>query len=168
MVGKRGSLEERFWPKVLKKEPNECWLWQANKNNMGYGMIRFGGKIDKVLAHRVSYFLRNGPISDEICVLHRCDTPACVNPDHLFLGTKKDNNDDMTRKGRRRWGHNPLYPPPIHRGEAANSAKLTEAQVLEIRALMAAGATGPQMAIKFGIARSTANRIKRRFGWKHI
>lgn len=168
MVGKRGSLEERFWPKVLKLGPDDCWLWQANKNNMGYGMIRFGGSIEKKLAHRVSYILENGLIADDICVLHRCDTPACVNPKHLFLGTKHENVLDMISKGRKvvRW--NPNNRPPIKRGSAHGESKLTEEQVLEMRDLMAHGATGPQMAKKYGIDRHTATHIRARKAWKHI
>lgn len=97
MVGKRGTLEERFWTKVQQTEG--CWLWTASKNNKGYGKLTLSSG-QKKLAHRVSYEIAYGKISDSICVLHKCDTPLCVRPDHLFLGTKADNNADMKVKGR--------------------------------------------------------------------
>ena len=168
MVGKRGTLEERFWPKVLKGAEKECWLWQANKNNMGYGMIQSLEYGRKILAHRASFIIKNGPIKDDICVLHRCDTPSCVNPNHLFLGTKLENNKDRDAKGRTRYGHNPLYPPPIFRGEDANSSKLTNTKVLEMRDLMSRGATTREMVVRYGIERSTVKRIRNRRTWKHI
>src|SRR5688572_21396248 len=99
MVGKRGSLQERFEAKVLKTAG--CWRWLATKNNKGYGMIGINAAIGKRLAHRVSYELYVGPIPDGLCVLHHCDNPECTRPDHLFLGTKKDNMADMDAKGRR-------------------------------------------------------------------
>lgn len=98
MVGKRAPLAERFWAKVRKTE--SCWLWTGCANNKGYALIRPSGTEPKKLVHRISYIMAYGPISDAVCVLHRCDTPLCVRPDHLFLGTKADNNQDMKTKGR--------------------------------------------------------------------
>lgn len=98
MVGKRGSLTFRFWPKVNKTET--CWLWTANKNNQGYGLIYSLEADRKLLAHRVSWELANGPIPEGMCVLHQCDVPLCVNPSHLFLGTLAENMIDKERKGR--------------------------------------------------------------------
>ena len=76
-----------------------CWNWKASFHRDGYGFFRFEGKMQ--LAHRVSYKLFKGPIPEKMYICHTCDNPACINPSHLFLGTQKDNMDDMKRKGRR-------------------------------------------------------------------
>jgi hypothetical protein len=93
------DLNIRFWNKVNKTK--KCWEWLATKNNKGYGRIQVNGK--SRLAHRISYGLKNGEIPRGLEVLHKCDNPLCVNPKHLFLGTHKDNLQDMAKKGR--WGN---------------------------------------------------------------
>ncbi len=99
------SLEERFWSKVDipldddgKPDKEECWLWKASVNSDGYGHLGISGKTVK--AHRVAFCLENGDFDGTKCVLHRCDTPRCCNPEHLWLGTIKDNNQDCIKKGR--------------------------------------------------------------------
>lgn len=86
---------ERFWSKVRKTA--YCWLWTASCRDTGYGQIRVNKR--SVKAHRFSWELANGPIPLGLCVLHKCDTPACVRPDHLFIGTQQDNMKDMHNKG---------------------------------------------------------------------
>ena len=86
----------RFWAKVCKT--NGCWTWTASKNPHGYGQIRLSGKL--TLAHRVSWTIHNGVIPEGLFVLHICDNPPCVRPDHLFLGTQKDNIRDAVAKKR--------------------------------------------------------------------
>lgn len=87
-------------------EPNTgCWLWEGSTGNSGYGKLRVGHSQD-YSAHRISFLAFNGPISKGLCVLHKCDVRICVNPDHLFLGTKKQNSQDMVRKGR---NHSPQW-----------------------------------------------------------
>src|SRR3990167_5235797 len=120
-IYKRKSLEERFWEKVNTKNDRGCWYWIANKNNKGYGQTSLNGKW--LLAHRVSWEIHNGKIPEGLCVLHKCDTPLCVNPKHLWLGTQKDNIRDAIKKQR------------ILVGEINRSAKLTTNQVKTIREL---------------------------------
>lgn len=98
-----------FWSRVNKQNADECWLWTGFVDKGGYGKFKVGDyrveKIKSILAHRFSWELANGPIprgksSHDYCILHRCDTPACVNPKHLFLGSQEDNIRDMIKKGR--------------------------------------------------------------------
>lgn len=98
----KASLEDRFWAKVDKRGSDECWLWTGSLTRSGgYGQIARTRKEGPVRANRVSYELANGQILEGMCVLHECDIPACVNPAHLFLGTRGDNCQDMGRK--KRW-----------------------------------------------------------------
>lgn len=104
LTGKRfsGPAEQRFWNYV--DASGSCWIWTGSKTDAGYGTHWTDDK-KLVGAHRYSYELHNGPIKDGLFVCHRCDNPPCVNPGHLFLGTAKDNAEDMVRKGRNRNGH---------------------------------------------------------------
>lgn len=94
---KAATPEGRFWQKV-EKTKGGCWNWVAAKNNCGYGLTHFDGK--RISAHRLSFQLANGVIPGGMQVLHRCDNRACVNPEHLFLGSNRDNMLDMLAKGR--------------------------------------------------------------------
>lgn len=146
--------KERFWPKVQKTET--CWLWTASANEQGYGRMTVNGK--GVAAHRYSYELAYGPIPDGLNVLHRCDRPACVRPDHLFVGTQADNVVDMVTKGRQRcpkgeehyWRKHPEFF--LLKGQNNPHAKLTDEQVLEIRRRYAeGGVTQVQLGKEYGV-----------------
>jgi len=92
---------ERFWPYVEKRGPDDCWLWVGCVNERGYGKFGGGGSAKRSMyAHRFIYEEIRGPLPEGACVLHRCDTPRCVNPAHLFLGTRGDNFNDAVWKGR--------------------------------------------------------------------
>lgn len=97
------GLLARFWPKVDRRGPLECWPWTASSlTTYGYGHIRLTSSRRKVLSHRLAYELANGPIPDGLKVLHECDNPPCCNPAHLFLGTHLANARDRDSKGRQR------------------------------------------------------------------
>lgn len=99
-VSKKGVLNVRLFWLNAAKQPNGCWLWRGAPNGPeGYGRVRVAGRIQYV--HRVAWSMARGPIPPDLCVCHRCDTPLCVNPAHLFLGTVRDNNLDRIAKGRR-------------------------------------------------------------------
>ncbi len=115
-------LADRFWAKVDRRGPDECWLWTGATNGRNYGKIGLGRQVDGTeLAHRVSWKLHNGPIPEGMQVCHHCDVRYCVNPRHFFLGTSSDNHQDMVQKDRHT------------RGERSATAKITEAQAIEIR-----------------------------------
>lgn len=99
------SARDHFNKYLVPGSLNECWLWTGWQDGKGYGMLEIGSKRDgtrrRVLAHRLSYELNVGPIPPGMEICHRCDTPLCCNPSHLYIGTHFENMADMTRKGRR-------------------------------------------------------------------
>ncbi|HEV8448623.1 MAG TPA: HNH endonuclease signature motif containing protein [Gemmatimonadaceae bacterium] len=95
------SLARRFFAKTVPEPNSGCLLWTASAHVNGYGRFAISKRIQE-RAHRVAWLIRHGEIPNGLCVLHRCDVPACVNVDHLFLGTLADNNADMMAKGRNR------------------------------------------------------------------
>jgi HNH endonuclease len=98
-VKTRGPLSVRFWRKV--NQTGACWIWGGAINNKGYGCIGSGGRgRTNLLAHRVSWEINKGQIPDDMIVMHICDNPPCVNPEHLRLGSMRDNQKDMMTKGR--------------------------------------------------------------------
>lgn len=98
------SLEARFWARVKQDAGDACWLWTGSRQSpVRYGRLLVEGQ--RVYAHRFSWILHYGMIPDGLYVLHQCDTPPCVRPDHLFLGTHSDNMQDMRSKGRQRITH---------------------------------------------------------------
>lgn len=157
----RMSLEDRFWSKVQCGDG--CWLWTKSVGRKGYGEFSSGGKHGgSRLAHRVAWELTFGPIPDGLWVLHRCDNPPCVRPDHLFLGDVLANNRDMWSKGRAR----PSSVLP--RGERHAHHKLTEAIVREARRRHAGGETNAWLAHEFKVSTSTMLAALKRKTWQHV
>ena len=146
-------MEARFVAKIDKNGENGCWIWTASTRH-GYGQFCIDGKIWK--ANRVAYKLWKGEIPDGLLVRHKCDVPTCVNPEHLEVGTQQDNMDDMVRAGRQ----NKL------KGETNGGAKLTEAQVLDIR--LRKGQTQVELAREFGISKTQICNIRNGKRWKHL
>lgn len=143
-------------------DPDSCWLWQGHIGQHGYGL--FGIKGSTYKAHRVSFFLANGRINDDLLVLHRCDVRACVNPAHLFQGTPKDNSQDAALKGR----STKLY------GEQNGKAKLTARKVRSIRRMLQAVANGKlkmfqyQIASHHGVSPATVSYLKNGGRWDKL
>lgn len=133
-------------------EPNSgCVLWMLSTAQFGYGIIVH--KYKRLMAHRVSWEVNRGPIPTGLRVLHKCDVPACINPDHLFLGTDADNRADKKNKKRHSFG------------EAHGCAKLTENAVREIRT---ASGSSAAVGAKFGVSSSQVRRIRLGEAWAHL
>lgn len=175
-----GPLEERFWNYVNKVSPTpanpttSCWLWTGSTNRAGYGRIGFhqDGRNYRELAHRVSWRLAHGADAGDLNVCHHCDTPACVNPDHLFLGTQDDNLKDAARKKRMAAGDRHglrKHPECSAKGERSGQAKLTEAQVLRLRRQYSDGGVSyGDLAREYGVAHGTIAGIIQRRRWRHL
>jgi len=153
------SIETRFWRKV--QIGGGCWEWQGSRStNMGHGVIRNGprGGSHQTGAHRVSWELHFGPIPEGLDVLHTCDNPPCVRPDHLYLGTQADNNRDRDLRGR----HKAL------RGSANGRASMTEETVTEMRQRYAAGEGPLAIARALGVSYAAAYPAIKGKTWKHV
>ena len=148
-------LRNRFESKIEKVTESGCWIWVAGLHHSGYGVFSVNGKSKR--ANRVSYEIYKGEIPDGLCVCHACDVPACVNPDHLFLGTHAENIADREKKNRRE--------PKQLRGEQTYNHKLTEKQAKEIKSMVG---THQEIANKYGVSLTAVTRIKNGNSWRHI
>lgn len=151
-------LTKRLLAKYIPEPMSGCWLWEGAHRKNEYGTM-WNGKAHEN-SHRLSYRLLVGPIPDGLWVLHRCDNPACINPDHLFVGTQSDNLKDCVRKGR--------HHPASLKGIANHKAKLTEAQVLEIRQIPRVMGALAKAAKIYGVPRERLCAIRNGRGWKHL
>lgn len=159
----RSDAEALFWTYATKGDG--CWTWTGPKARLGYGLFSFSGW-RKLPAHRVAFSFTNSPPPSDLCACHRCDNPSCVNPSHLFLGTKRDNTQDMIRKGRAKLGQ---YCSGSLVGELNPAAKLTEAQVRAIREEYATGGMSqPKLAKKYGVWLNVIWLIIHRRKWNHV
>lgn len=150
------TLKERFLAKVSTEPNTGCWLWQGFVNPGGYGVISMPGKKSRS-AHRIAWNLYRGEIPNGLMVCHRCDVRACVNPEHLFLGTVAENAEDMKRKGRSR------------AGERNSRARLTAEQVRSIRSLLAGGKISlRELAQRFQVSYATVSAIKTGRIWRDV
>jgi hypothetical protein len=157
---RRRPIDERFWSLVERRGPDECWLWTAATDRYGYGVISesLGSRSQRtqLSTHRLSYELANGPVPDGAYVLHRCDTRACVNPSHLWLGTNVDNMADMAAKGRAMHG-----PSHVH-------AKLNAPAVRQIRADYALGCTLASLARRYSVTAQSIRAVVDGETWRHV
>lgn len=152
----RKTVADRFLEKVDRSNPEGCWLWTAYRNRDGYGRFGFNGK--SRAAHRLMYQWVRGDIPRGLVVRHSCDTPSCVNPDHLEVGTQRENIHDMMVRGR--WGG------PV--GEGNHHAKLTEDDVREIRERAAQGASAVEVSQDYPVSPEQAANIISGRSWKRV
>lgn len=161
------TLQERYWSKVDRRGPNECWPWTGctstgSKGRAGYGLINTGksatGRPVTEIASRVAWRLAHGEAAGDLHVRHRCDNPLCQNPEHLELGTHTDNMRDMHERGR----------AVQVRGEQIIQSKLTEKEVREIVEMRNNGSTLCAIAAQYGVAYTTVQSILLGKSWTHI
>ncbi len=141
ILGPEDVFENRY------EKTDGCWIWKGGKNGYGYGVFLLPGE-KPVRAHRYAYERVHGAIPDGMIVMHSCDNPPCVNPAHLSLGTRDDNNQDKQRKGR--------HP----HGDSHHWTKISDRQVQEIHGLLADGMSQVAIARRYGVDNSTISNIK--------
>ena len=173
------EVTKRFWSKVDRDGPvpdvtkygdiGACWVWTAGFFNDGYGAYKWNGQNRRT--HRFSWMLRHGHVRDGLWVLHRCDNPACVRVDHLWLGTSEENTADRHAKGRSASGDkngSRTRPDRVRRGEKNGTAILTEVIVLEIRRMAAEGILQTEISRALGVKPPTVSAVVSRRNWAHI
>jgi hypothetical protein len=149
-------IDKCLWSKINKAGEDDCWEWQGHRDLKGYGTLIFFGK--RVLAHRVICKLTHEDFDEGLLACHKCDNPPCCNPNHLYPGTYKDNSNDKHQRGRAN----------ISKGENNGRAKITAAQVIELRNLFAGGMTKGALATKYGLTWSTVDKIVKNQLWKEV
>jgi hypothetical protein len=154
------AADDDFWSRV-SKGPG-CWEWAGTHRRDGYGVFWDGRR--QTRAHRAAWELTNGPIPDGLSVLHSCDNPPCVRPDHLRLGSQRDNMADMDNRGRR---FSP-FVGQVQAGERNRNARLTADQVAHIRGMAAAGHYHDDIAARYGTTRANVSQIVRGFSWPDV
>ena len=154
-------MKDRLMSHVLKNDVSGCWEWNGSKRG-GYGRIIIGSRTDGtrkvVMAHRLSYEITYGEIRNGLEVCHKCDNRCCVNPDHLFLGTHKENMDDRDKKGRNK----------PQKGQKNGRAKLSENDVLAIKTKRANGATYQKLADEYGVHKRTVMDAVSGKNWSNL
>jgi len=166
---------DRFWKKVDKGSKRECWEWTAGTRKpthydveKGYGCFWINPR--NYCAHRISYKLEYGVIDNDLMILHHCDNPPCVNPNHLFQGTAEDNSQDAIQKGR--WEPDKLaikgYKKARELGKTIGKQKINANEARKIYKRFHKGETARKLALKFPVSDSQILRIAKRRSWKKI
>lgn len=156
---RRANKMHDFLDRCVLNPSTWCWEWQGTKDRDGYGIFGYENRMR--LVHRLAYEFYHQTTEEEMkgkIVMHICDNPSCVNPDHLKLGTQKENIHDCIKKGRR----------ANQKGEANFNAKLTEYQVKKIRELAEFGMSQEQLSKMFNVSRRTIHNIRKGISWKHL
>lgn len=157
------TVLERLWKRSTVDSHSGCWEWQGKRKKstpksphmLEYGVIVItkDGKKSSLSTHRLSYYLHNGDIPDGMFVLHKCDNPACWNPEHLYLGTHGRNMQDITDRNRRKGSNHPR-------------ATITEQQAEEIKSTPSTYGSAAKLAAKFGISKHVIHNIRSGKAWK--
>ncbi len=150
------ELIERFHEKWDLDKEGKCWVWSASKAGKGYGQIKIPKTRKQVYAHRLSYMIHKGEITEGLDVCHTCDNPSCVRPSHLFLGTREDNLQDMKSKDRHL------------KGSRNNQSKLTDEKVRQIHKMNLSGLSQMKIAKSFNVSQGTIWKILKGLRWEHI
>lgn len=151
------AYEERFWSKVKRLGPDECWLWSGHRWPKGYGAFKdYGGSLNP--ASRVAFVMEVGEIPPGMVVMHTCDNPPCVNPRHLIAGTPQENNRDRDIKGRQ------VSP----RGEKHSHSSITNDTARVIKERLATGERQSSVADGLRVSRNVVGQIARGRTWKHV
>jgi len=162
-LGLPNSLEEAFRQRIARNDRTACWEWTGPYEAFGYGRFWIKGRGRHYKAHRVAAWLWKGfDLDSEMHVLHHCDNPACVNPDHLYIGTNVENGRDRSVRRRCR------VPHPRGQGEANHNAVLTDAIVRDIKARVRSGERQHLLAKKYGISQAHVSRLVRGKSWAHV
>ena len=161
MIENKSNVYQRLISHMKINKTTGCWEWQGSKRN-GYGRMIIGSRTDgtrkTVSTHRLSYELHYGEIPQGMEICHKCDNPCCINPDHLFAGTRQDNVDDRERKGRNN--------PP--KGEKHPKAKLTELDVLTIKEKRLQGVSFGKLAKEYGVCKKTIQDAVSGKTWSYL
>jgi hypothetical protein len=169
------SFEESFWSGIDKNGPvpthmsqlGHCWLWVRGKYAQGYGCLYwYPAAKNRMKAHRASWIIHFGQPPVGLRVLHRCDNKSCVNPDHLFVGTQKDNMHDCMKKGRFHFPINLIRHKQC--GARCPNAKLTDSIVVQMRRERSNGHTYAEIAPKYGVTKECVSLVCRRLTWGHV
>lgn len=152
-------IMDRFWSKV--DATGECWVWKGYRMPSGYGTFQPDPVRGRMLVHRFIDEHERGQIPDGVVVMHTCDNPSCVNPDHLRRGTQADNLADMREKRRH-------VDPPVTIGMKHHSNKLSDSEVMEIYRRRASGENGKSLAREYGVSDAMVYDIANGKKWKHL
>lgn len=182
------EMTEAYFRARVTVSDSGCWEWAMSRFRSGYGQlhIKEGGKNRSCLAHRIAYETMKGPIPEGLFVMHGCDNPCCVNPDHLSIGTATENMRDMVRRGRAPFGdkngarkypekmqrgdahYTRRQPESVRRGSQHHNVKLNEDTVREIKRRLLSGEKQAAIASDYGVVREAVSSIKQGRTWAHV